>query len=154
LHGLGLHTRTASPLGGGLYTPDATRRTYARVSDLAETVAAAGYIAVVDGAFLKRGQRDLLRQKAVALQSPFVILSATASDDARRERIGRRQASNTDASEATVAVAEERRAIADGFAAAEQPFVIQCDTERWSPAQCAAAVAPMLAGSARAVGHV
>ena len=67
LHGLDAQARSGSGLDEGLYTADATERTYRRALELAEGVAAAGGVAIVDGTFLKRWQRDLFRARAAEL---------------------------------------------------------------------------------------
>jgi uncharacterized protein len=71
-------TSSDSRFGEGLYTGEATRQTYLRVCARARSVAEAGYIAVVDGAFLKRWQRAMFREMAAALGLPFVILAVSA----------------------------------------------------------------------------
>ena len=48
----------------GLYAPDATRATYERALALAQEAAAAGYVTIVDGTFLKRWQRQMFRDLA------------------------------------------------------------------------------------------
>ncbi len=45
----------------GLYTPAATQATYQRLATLAREVIEAGWIALVDAAFLRRWQRELFR---------------------------------------------------------------------------------------------
>lgn len=63
LFGLGRLARTASTLGAGIYSPDATRQTYDRLAALARTAVDQGYPAIVDGAFLKRWQRPAANRR-------------------------------------------------------------------------------------------
>jgi aminoglycoside phosphotransferase family enzyme/predicted kinase len=119
LHGLGAGERSGSAVGEGLYAADATRQTYARLSMLARTIAAAGYVAIVDAAFLKRWQRDLLRNVATSLKVPFVILDCSAPAAVLRERVARRLQQRRDASEATLAVLEQQLSTADPLAEEE-----------------------------------
>lgn len=104
LHGLAPLARSGSGVDRGLYSADASGRTYARLAELAQHVLRAGYPVVVDAAFLERAQRDRLRKVASDLGAPFVILDVVAPEDLLRERVGRRERAGTDASEAGLAV--------------------------------------------------
>jgi aminoglycoside phosphotransferase family enzyme/predicted kinase len=110
LFGLEAGARSESAVDEGLYTEDAGRKTYARLASLARTIAVAGYSVVVDAAFLRRWQRDLLRDVARDLDVPFVIADCSAPDAVLRERVSRRLAENRDASEATLDVLEHQQA--------------------------------------------
>ncbi len=104
LAGLAATARTASTVGGGLYSSDADRRTYERLAQLARTILRAGFPVVVDAAFLKRWQRDLLRAVAIEIGVPFVIADCTAPPSVLRDRVTRRLNRGADASEATLDV--------------------------------------------------
>ena len=102
LHGMNAGERSGSAVGERLYTADATEQTYARLAALARTIVAAGYVAIVDAAFLKRRQRDLLQRVAADLDVPFSILDYSAPADILRQRVAQRLHSGRDASEATI----------------------------------------------------
>jgi aminoglycoside phosphotransferase family enzyme/predicted kinase len=104
LFGLESSARSHSPVGGGLYASDVDRRTYDRLAAEARTVIRAGYTVVVDAAFLKRWQRDLLRTVADDLGVRFVIADCSAPQSVLRERVIRRLERDHDASEATLDV--------------------------------------------------
>ena len=104
LFGLEAHARSQSPVGGGLYASDVDRRTYERLAELARIIVRAGYTAVVDAAFLKRWQRDLLRAVASELDVRFVIADCSAPQSVLRERVVRRLEREHDASDATLDV--------------------------------------------------
>ncbi len=125
LHGLGAGAASGSRIGEGLYTAETGRQTYGQVCALARAVAAAGYIAVVDGAFLKRWQREIFRETAAALGLPFVIVAVSAPEATLRERIARRRQRGDDASEATIAVLEAQLRACEPLDAAELPFVVR-----------------------------
>ena len=73
LHGLDpAHDSTAS-IGSRLYTPEATRDTYLRALSLTRKAAAAGYPAIVDGAFLSAG--SAIRSGAGGGNGPTVVMS-------------------------------------------------------------------------------
>jgi hypothetical protein len=129
LHGLDARARSGSGLDEGLYAADATERTYRRALELTEAVAAAGGIAIVDGTFLKRWQRDLFRARAAELGFPFVILAFTASDATLRARIVERAQRAVDASEADVGVLDGQLRTREPLAADERACVVDIDAE-------------------------
>ena len=129
LHGLDARARSGSGLDEGLYAADATERTYRRALELAEAVAAAGGVAIVDGTFLKRWQRDLFRARAAELGFPFVILAFTASDATLRARIVERAQRATDASEADLGVLDGQLRTREPLAADERAYVVDIDAE-------------------------
>lgn len=106
LFGLDAMAASGSALGGGLYSAEATARTYARLAELARTVVAAGYPVLLDATFLRRAQRRSLAELAGVLGVPFVILAFDAPPEVLRERVRRRAAAGKDASEADLAVLE------------------------------------------------
>jgi hypothetical protein len=119
LQGLQPLARTSSATSGGLYTSDHDRQTYERLAALAHLVAAAGYTAIVDAAFLQRWQRDLLRDVAVDLNIPFTIADCSAPEPVLRERVMKRIEGGRDASEATLDVLEHQLAHAEPLSSEE-----------------------------------
>lgn len=93
--------------GGGIYTPAATLRTYARLGELAELAIDAGWSVIVDAAFLKRAERETFRRLATRLGVSFAILAPTATPEEMRRRLRARRG---DASEATPEVLERQLA--------------------------------------------
>lgn len=100
--------REKSGIEGGLYAPHATEATYDTVLALARAAVDAGWIAIVDGAFLKRWQRALFRKLAAQLRVPFAVVAFTAREAILRARIERRQQAGRDASDADLAVLEHQ----------------------------------------------
>ena len=127
LHGVGIAEGSDSPVGKGLYTADATRRTYTHVCELARRAAADGYLVIVDGAFLRRWERDLFRATAAALGLPFVILDVSAPANTLRDRITERSLRGSDPSEATIEVLEHQLATQERLSADEKAFVVSWD---------------------------
>ena len=89
----------------GIYTAEATRRTYALLHTTAAMVLDAGWSVVVDAAFLKRHERDSFRALAAERGADFAILACSAPLHEMRHRLETRQ---HDASEATVDVLERQ----------------------------------------------
>ena len=127
LHGLGALESSRSGIDAALYAPDATLATYEHVSRLARAVVASGFPVIVDGAFLRRAQRDLLRDLATELHAPFIILDIFASEATLRERVQRRAAAATDASEAGLDVLVHQLRTHEPLEADEGADVIRCD---------------------------
>jgi aminoglycoside phosphotransferase family enzyme/predicted kinase len=124
LFGLESGAHSHSPVGGGLYASDVDRRTYDRLAAVARTVIGAGYTVVVDAAFLKRWQRDLLRAVADDLGVRFVIADCSAPQSVLRERVTRRLEHDHDASEATLDVLASQLATEEPLGADERSMSV------------------------------
>ena len=127
LHGLDPRDRRGAE--HGLYAGAATDATYRRLAALTREIVVAGYVAVVDAAFLKRAQRDLLRDLAAKLGVAFVILALPASEATLRERVGRRSAAGSDVSDADLAVLGYQLHTQEPLAPDEEPYVVWYDAE-------------------------
>jgi predicted kinase len=85
------------------YHPSATAEVYARLAELAATIARQGHSVIVDAVFARESERSAIESAAREAGLPFIGIFLTADLAIRLQRIGRRCA---DASDATVAVAE------------------------------------------------
>ncbi|MBL0141700.1 MAG: AAA family ATPase [Betaproteobacteria bacterium] len=128
LAGLEAGARTNSAPGGGLYTPETDRLTYARLAALAGEVLDAGYPAIVDAAFLKSAWREMFREFARERGAPFVLVACAAPEEALRARIGKRTRAGTDASEAGIAVLERQLATLEALSPDELDTAVIVDT--------------------------
>ena len=88
----------------GLYSADATHRTYLRLQGLAATVLQAGLPVVVDAASLRRSERDAMRAVAARCGVPCQLLLCEAPAELLQQRLQQRLQAGTDASDATPAV--------------------------------------------------
>lgn len=102
----------------GLYTADATRRTYARLGELAHTLLDGGVSVVVDAACLRQHEREALRGVAQATGAGFALVACEAPGPLLEARIAARQARGDDASDATLAVLHLQQAVAEPVPAA------------------------------------
>lgn len=122
-----------SPAGSavetGPYSAEATRETYARVLDLARNACGNGYPVIADATFLKRWQRQLFRAMAGEIGAPFAIASCGASASTLRERIIRRIAGGSDASQADLDVLEHQLRTQEPLDADERGDVVTCHTD-------------------------
>jgi predicted kinase len=108
LAGLDATARSGGGVGEGLYTPQAGERTYLHLAHLAGILLDADWPAVVDAACLQRWQRDLFRDLARGRGAEFRILDLQVGTDVLRERVARRAAQGTDASEADLRVLQHQ----------------------------------------------
>ncbi|OGT07582.1 MAG: aminoglycoside phosphotransferase [Gallionellales bacterium RIFCSPHIGHO2_02_FULL_57_16] len=108
LAGMAVSSDSGSSIETGLYTQDASRRTYAHLARLAESLLDAGWPVIVDAAFLKHWQRDLFRDIAMRRSVQFRILDIQADPATLHERIRLRTAQGKDASEADLRVLQHQ----------------------------------------------
>ncbi|MCC8998465.1 MAG: AAA family ATPase [Candidatus Contendobacter sp.] len=122
LFGLGPLDDSNSTLGGGLYAPDVSARTYARLLQLADLLLAAGHPVLVDATFMKRDHRQPFRELAARRGVPFILLDCAADPDTLRARVAARRARGDDAAEANVEVLERQLRYDQPPAADENPL--------------------------------
>jgi aminoglycoside phosphotransferase family enzyme/predicted kinase len=112
LFGLGA-LESSQARGLDIYSSAATARTYERLFALARAILGAGFSAVIDAAFLRRGERDAAREVARQCGVRFEILACEAPGHVLQRRIAGRTA---DASEADLAVLRRLSAAVDPLA--------------------------------------
>ena len=113
-------------VGQGIYTPDAGRRTYARLAELAGTVLEAGFSVIVDAACLKTDQLALFRTLADRHGVACVILEFHAPADVLRARIVQRKKGVSDAD---LAVLEHQLANWQALPESDAAGCIRIDTQ-------------------------
>ncbi|MFP4648724.1 MAG: AAA family ATPase [Halorhodospira sp.] len=129
LFGLDPRARSDSGVGEGLYTPEATQRTYARLIELSEQALGAGFSVVVDAAFLKAERRRPFLELARRIGCRFRILQVRAAEQTLRERLRQRRAEGHDPSEADEAVLDMQLQRAEPPSGEEAAFVETVDTD-------------------------
>jgi len=139
LAGLSAESRSGSPVDAGLYTPEATRRSYERLGVLAETVLRAGYSVVLDATFLDGSEREVCRARARALGAAFRILACRAHPTALRERVVTREQAGQDASEAGLPLLERQLDRVTDLTAEEAQEAVVIDTSQAVDARALAA---------------
>ena len=121
LFGLAPLAGSGSAPDSGIYTAEATTRTYARLLGLARDILSAGWPVIVDAAFLQRAERAAFRALAAELGAGFGILATAAPAAELRQRLMLRSG---DASEATVAVLEKQMTWFEALDEDEQSCVV------------------------------
>jgi aminoglycoside phosphotransferase family enzyme/predicted kinase len=120
LFGVAPLASSGSAIDAGIYTAEATVRTYARLIDLARELLGAGWPVIVDAAFLRRAERDAFRVLAAELGVGFEILYCSAPAAELRQRVSSRRG---DASEATTEVLDKQFGWFEAPADAELPLL-------------------------------
>lgn len=97
-HSLGIDPREHryEPFGRGIYSPEATERTYRRMIEEAEGVLRAGYPVVLDASFAKETQRLLVRELASRLGVPHLFLWTVCLPEVIAERLASRSGDISD----------------------------------------------------------
>lgn len=137
LHGLGPQDRSGSGVDSGLYSAEATARTYHCLADATRSLVDAGIPALIDAACLQRWQRRLFSDLAAELGVPFGMVHCHADDAVLRQRIVAREAVGDDPSEAGVAVLEQQQRTREPLDPVERAQALSVDTT----ADCLAHVA-------------
>ncbi|MDD1606306.1 MAG: AAA family ATPase [Methylococcaceae bacterium] len=122
----GYRAQETTDSGIGIYTPEAGKKTYQHLTELAKTVLEAGFSAIIDATFLKAEQRNLFRQLASEYSVKFFIIDFQASDETLCSRLRQRR---DDASEATIDVLYQQQQSAEPLWGEEQNHVITINTE-------------------------
>ncbi len=140
LFGLAAEARTGAPLEGGIYTPEAGRRTYARLRELARPVLAAGYPVLVDATFLRAGDRKAFAALAREEGVPWTLLDLEAPLEILEARVAGRLTEGSDASEAGIEVLHRQAATRDPLDPEEIRHAVRLDTSEAPDAAGLAAV--------------
>ncbi len=127
LFGIAADTHRAAEIDQGIYTPEATARTYERLKELSALILRCGYTVIVDATFLQASCRQPFILLARELGLPFYILDFSAPPELLRQRIRQRQLQQ-DASDATLAVLEKQLARYQPLSKAEQQYTLSIDT--------------------------
>ncbi len=114
---------------GAVYTAEATARTYDRMAEIARVALLAGVPVVVDGAFLKRVERDRFRALARELGVRITLVSCEAPADILRARVAARQRAGRDPSEADVDILERQMGWQERPALDEDADCVHVDTQ-------------------------
>lgn len=144
LFGLDGSAHGGAAINAGIYTREATKRTYARMAGLAEAILMAGYTAVLDATFLHRWQRGLMFDLARRLHYPLWIVDCTANAATLRKRVSARASRGDDPSEATLEVLVHQMAVAEPLTAEEQPHAVCCSMQASEAAAVGGCVATVL----------
>jgi hypothetical protein len=121
--------RAIGEMNAGLYGPEATERTYGFLAEACATGLRAGFDMIADAAFLQWARRRQFVDLAASLGADCTIVECQASPAQLRDRLQRRAAERSDASDADIAVLEHQLGSHDPLDAAERQRTVSVDTE-------------------------
>lgn len=112
----------------GIYSREASLKTYGRLEEIAAVLLDAGLSVIVDATFLALEQRLCFRALADRHRTKFFILAFAASLDTLRERVTQRSREGSDPSEADIGVLEFQLAHFKPLSL-DEGNIIECDSE-------------------------
>ncbi len=127
LHGLAPGERSGSGIDSGIYSADASQRTYARLAQLATMILRAGHSVIIDAALLRRVQRDEMRAVAEQERARFVILDMQMPESILHARLEQRRRQKNEASEAGMTVLQHQLAAREPLSDDEQGHALTID---------------------------
>lgn len=128
LAGLDPLADSKSAPGAGIYTPEMSQRTYARLLELCALVTRAGFTAIADATFLKRAHRAPFIALAKAERLPLHFLLFAVAPEELTKRVAERLARGDDPAEANQAVLELQLQHAEPLDAAEEGYAVHIST--------------------------
>ncbi|WP_106476794.1 bifunctional aminoglycoside phosphotransferase/ATP-binding protein [Phytohalomonas tamaricis] len=128
LFGLDALGESSSSVDSGIYTSEATERTYERLAELTGMLLESGYSVSVDATCLKRAQRDRLRHEAEIRGLPSMLISFEADEQTLKARIKKRSLKRDEVSEAGLEVLERQLASREPFSDEELAQLVHLDT--------------------------
>ncbi|MGO9946409.1 MAG: AAA family ATPase [Steroidobacteraceae bacterium] len=126
----GIQPDTAPGFMQGIYTPDFSNRTYARMLECAQSCLLGGVSVIVDAAFLNGKDRRLFGELAAQHGAQFIIVSCEADPRVLAERIEMRQQARVDPSEADVTVLDLQLESMQPLRADELSHTVIADTSQ------------------------
>lgn len=125
LFGIGADDAGKAAVGEGMYTTEATEKTYRTLEELAGQVLDADYSVIVDAVFLHHHERRRFKKLAESREVPFVIVECTAGAETLRARIVQRK---NDVSDADLKVLEMQLSKWQPLDNKESSYAITVDT--------------------------
>ncbi|SFU50137.1 AAA family ATPase [Halomonas korlensis] len=111
-----------------IFTAESTEHTYHRLAELAGITLDAGLAVCVDGTFLRRWQRDLLRQQAEARGLPCLMISFEADEATLRQRIEKRARRHQLPVEESLSILMRQLVLFEAFGDEERLHLVHLDT--------------------------
>ena len=124
LHQLEATQSGTSAIGQGIYSTAANKKTYDRLSTLADLILAAGFTVIVDATFIRQTDRQQLQRLATKRQRPFKILDFELNEKLFRRRVRQRVREENSLSDADEKVLDFQLANAEPLTAGEQDISI------------------------------
>jgi aminoglycoside phosphotransferase family enzyme/predicted kinase len=130
LYNLQATDKSDSAVDRGIYSKEATEKTYTKLYTLADHILRNHWSVIVDATFLKQEHRKKFRQLATEHQVPFVIMDCRADIESLQQRVTARARETTSISEANLEVLQHQIESAQAFSDEEQQYIVSIDTEQ------------------------
>jgi len=127
LFGLAETARSGSGIASGIYSAEASEKTYERLFELAGEVFASGHHVILDAAFLTSAQREAAKRTATRAGCEPVLLHVRASTAVLRERLRQRASVKGEVSEADLDVLEYQLEKAEPLTTTESATAVIID---------------------------
>lgn len=124
LYGLKPQDQSKSALDNGIYTAEASQRTYKHLLNLAKMILECGYSAIIDATFLEYDWRAQFQALASQTSADFKIVSFEINQAELEQRVKKRTAEAKDASEADIEVLHKQLASLQPLNESEKEFLI------------------------------
>lgn len=124
LHHLGANQSGKSSIQQGIYNAAANTKTYGHLNQLATTILAAGFSAIVDATFIRHTDRRQFVQLASRRQCPLNILDFQLDEELLRQRLQQRSRQGNSLSDADEQVLDFQLAHAEPLTAEERNISI------------------------------
>ncbi len=129
LHPLEATQSGISAIKQGIYSTEANKKTYERLSTLADLMLAAGFNVIVDATFIRQANRQQLQRLATKRQTPFKILDFQLNEELFRRRIRQRARKGNSLSDADEKVLDFQLDNAEPMTVAEKNIGIAIDEQ-------------------------
>lgn len=139
LYGLDIR-RLEGDLPEDIYTREVTTKTYQRLATCAGILLDAGFMVCIDGTFLERSQRDLLRLQAEARGLPVLLVSFEADESTLRRRISKRALRNDRDESMSLAVLAAQQDAFEDFTDEERLHLVRIDSTAENAAETLASM--------------
>lgn len=123
-----------------IYTREVTSKTYQRLATCAGILLDAGFMVCIDGTFLERSQRDLLRLQAEARGLPVLLVSFEADEATLRRRISKRALRNDRDESMSLAVLAAQQDAFEDFTDEERLHLVRIDSTAENAAETLASM--------------
>ena len=128
LFGLAIDAKTDSNQDKGIYTADASEKTFQRLAGIAEQVVDAGFPCIIDATFLHQSRREQFLKLAQGCDVPFLILDCQPPQELIEQRLENRQQQGNDPSEADEQVMRQQLKHQQALTAEEKYYTFTTDT--------------------------
>ncbi|WP_010598925.1 AAA family ATPase [Rickettsiella massiliensis] len=132
LHRIPLQASSHSALNQGIYSPQATQKTYQTLLDLADLILDSGFSVLVDATFLQCAQREAFQNLAKKHAVDFYILHCQMSEKILEKRVKQRHARCDTISEADLSILTEQQKIIEPLNEAEKKYTFLLTEEKAS----------------------